>query len=705
VRLLCALTGLFLMIGSVDAEEPIQFNDSELKAAVEHELWISDPTPTDMLALTALYANGHDIDDLTGLEYAKNLQTLELAYNHITDMSPLSGLSRLELLVLNNNAVGNLSVVSGLTALAYLDVHDNGLSDISPVSTLSNLRTLILRFNQIADLSPLSTLSNLEDLDLRENAISDLAGLSGLQSLRDLNLYGNQISNLSPLSGLHGLETLMLQCNEISDISSLAGLTGLRALDLERNQISDISAASSLTNLRELSLCSNNVSDISPLSALISLRELNLEANPLNEEACDIYIPQIKANNPSIRLTSSTFCSGRLRLSSTAGGSIRHPGEGEFVYNRGETVLIEAEADPCFVFVNFTGSVFTCDSPISVTMSQDQEICAHFLSVLDVLHVDDDAPNDPRPGDAAISDPGENGTREHPFDRIQEAIDVAAGGATIFVHTGTYHENIDLLGKCIELTGFDPTDPNRAMWPVIDGAGAGPVVSFIHGEAPDCLLAGLVITGARDGQAEAIRCTAASPTIANCLIVGNRVTDSAGATVSCTDSRAALINCTVADNHAGKSGAAVHLCNSLVMIINGILWGNTPREILCDGMQAPLIRHSAISGGWPGPGNLATDPLFAGHGRWVDRNDLAIAVSPDDPDAIWAMGDYHLQSQAGCWDPEEAAWQQDGATSPCIDAGDPTAPVGGEPLPNGGVINMGAYGGTLQASKSPASLP
>jgi len=43
---------------------------------------------------------------------------------------------------------------------------------------------------------------------------------------------------------------------------------------------------------------------------------------------------------------------------------------------------------------------------------------------------------------------------------------------------------------------------------------------------------------------------------------------------------------------------------------------------------------------------------------------------------------------------------QDDVTSPCIDAGDPSSPIGFEPFPNGGRINMGAYGGTAEASKS-----
>jgi hypothetical protein len=35
-----------------------------------------------------------------------------------------------------------------------------------------------------------------------------------------------------------------------------------------------------------------------------------------------------------------------------------------------------------------------------------------------------------------------------------------------------------------------------------------------------------------------------------------------------------------------------------------------------------------------------------------------------------------------------------------LDAGDPNSPIGHEPFPNGGRINMGAYGGTAEASKS-----
>ena len=64
-------------------------------------------------------------------------------------------------------------------------------------------------------------------------------------------------------------------------------------------------------------------------------------------------------------------------------------------------------------------------------------------------------------------------------------------------------------------------------------------------------------------------------------------------------------------------------------------------------------------------------------------------------------GDYHEQSRSGSW--HGGLWTHDAAMSPCIDAGDRSDPRGAlEPLPNyKNHLNMGAYGGTAQASKSP----
>ena len=322
-----------------------------------------------------------------------------------------------------------------------------------------------------------------------------------------------------------------------------------------------------------------------------------------------------------------------------------------------------------------------------------------------VIHVDNDSRSDPRLGDPRVSDPYENGTSSHPFDGIQEAIDAAADGASIFVHAGRYFETIDLLGKRITLTGFDPNNSDPAAWPVIDGLGVGPVVNFTHGEDANCVLSGFVITGGRGQSAGAIQCSSSSPTITNCLIVGNRATDPNGAAVRCVSSDATFVNCTISGNRAGREGAALRLIDSRVAVVNSIIWGNTPTEILVDATGQAAIRYSDVAGGWRGQGCIDADPSFAAAGLWVAPGQQGEMADPDDPRAVWIEGDYHLQSQMGRYSSERRRWVLDSVTSPCIDAGDPCSPVGGEPSPNGGIVNMGAYGGTAEASKSWSDAP
>jgi hypothetical protein len=74
---------------------------------------------------------------------------------------------------------------------------------------------------------------------------------------------------------------------------------------------------------------------------------------------------------------------------------------------------------------------------------------------------------------------------------------------------------------------------------------------------------------------------------------------------------------------------------------------------------------------------------------------------------ITANPDFHLRSKAGRWDPRAGggwgAWVVDTIHSPAIDAGDPAstyALYAMEPAPNGNRLNIGAYGGMAQASKS-----
>lgn len=158
---------------------------------------------------------------------------------------------------------------------------------------------------------------------------------------------------------------------------------------------------------------------------------------------------------------------------------------------------------------------------------------------------------------------------------------------------------------------------------------------------------------------------ASAPFIRNCVVVRN-----CGAGIRATRG-GDISNCTVADN----DGIGIWISQGT--LVNSIAWGNGQQQVY-NPDQASSATYCDVHGGWAGQGNLDAGPLFA------DAN----------------SGDYHLKSQAGRWDPNSQLWVKDDVISPCIDAGDPASPVGQEPFPNGGIINMGAYGGTAEASKS-----
>ena len=74
----------------------------------------------------------------------------------------------------------------------------------------------------------------------------------------------------------------------------------------------------------------------------------------------------------------------------------------------------------------------------------------------------------------------------------------------------------------------------------------------------------------------------------------------------------------------------------------------------------------------------------------------SIWLDPEFVDPI--NNNWHLKSTAGSY--EDAMWTASDLDSPGVDMGDPDSDFSMEPNENGGRINLGAYGGTEQASKS-----
>ena len=146
------------------------------------------------------------------------------------------------------------------------------------------------------------------------------------------------------------------------------------------------------------------------------------------------------------------------------------------------------------------------------------------------------------------------------------------------------------------------------------------------------------------------------PIITNCALIGNSA-GLAGGGMAIENSVATLTNCTFSNNVSANGNALVCDSDGLpsdVGLTNCILWDGGSEIENNDGSTI-AVSYSDIQGGWPGQGNIDTDPSFVNAGYW-DPNG-----TPLDPnDDFWVDGNYRLM-----------------AGSPCIDAGDNSAvPVG-----------------------------
>jgi len=247
------------------------------------------------------------------------------------------------------------------------------------------------------------------------------------------------------------------------------------------------------------------------------------------------------------------------------------------------------------------------------------------------IHVDDDAPNDPGPGDTSISDPLEDGSLLHPFDAIQEGIDASVNGDTVLVadglYTGVGNRDIDFLGRAI--TVQSDNGPDNC---VLDGSGTYGYRGFIfhNGEGAGSRLEGFTINDFKAFDGSGIRCSSASPSIignvisngyandgggiylykSSAVIDGNTISGCvAGSDVDSGDGggicgygtgNVRIWRNTISDNHANGGGGGIYCEMDAASIIGNTIRGNT-----CDtyeggglsirGCTTPVIAHNLIT--------------------------------------------------------------------------------------------------------------
>ena len=245
---------------------------------------------------------------------------------------------------------------------------------------------------------------------------------------------------------------------------------------------------------------------------------------------------------------------------------------------------------------------------------------------------------------------------------IQAAINAAAPGDLVLVHDGNYVENTNFSGKAITVKSV-----NGAVSTIINANGSGQGVTFQSGEGPGSVLEGFTIrngSGSYEGGG-GIRCWNSSPTITNCIIIGNQGYNGGGiscysaasptisnciisgntaswgggiscgydshptitkciisgnnaghgAAISCdTSCSPTITNCTITGNVGGDTGGIYIYASSSPSVKNTILWGNTPNQIyfVDPGVSSITVAYSDVDqDGYAGSnGNIRQDPLF-----------------------------------------------------------------------------------------------
>lgn len=134
---------------------------------------------------------------------------------------------------------------------------------------------------------------------------------------------------------------------------------------------------------------------------------------------------------------------------------------------------------------------------------------------------------------------------------------------------------------------------------------------------------------------------------------------------------------------------------SKATVTNSIFWNNGPDAFYVEGNSELTVRFSigasaCTSSNAMGPIPASTTICKIGTGVFLPSS-MSFADETN--------GDFHERSTAGRF--SNGSWILDSFTSAGIDKADPSATVATEPMPNGARANLGAFGGTREASKSP----
>ncbi len=344
-------------VGKSNPTDIVNIPDANLKAALNKEINSNrDPAQDIMVSemeskvYGSITFKNQNITDLTGIEYAINITSLDLTDNQITDISSLSSLNRLTNLVLENNQVVDLSPLESLSVLKSLNVKNNAtidastfskinqsieqiyandcnISDISSFLGLKKLKVLYVDNNPIASINGIEQLSNLTNFSISDTLVTDLDPLEQNKDLKVLDIENDNVNNIDVVAKLPNLNVLIMNNCKIddNDMKALSETTKLNTIKANDNQISDISVLSKNTGLVYAYFDNNQIENVEGLvGSKDTLREIHFDNNLLTDlsplrtdKTSKLY--KINADNNSI--TDASILADGI-YTSTAGNNV-----------------------------------------------------------------------------------------------------------------------------------------------------------------------------------------------------------------------------------------------------------------------------------------------------------------------------------------------------------------------------------------------
>ena len=230
------------------------------------------------------------IEDLTGMQYALNMQALDVSGNPIQKIpQEMKGLKNLICLDLSGCSLAKVpDTVWKMKTLQYLYLAENEIAALPPeIADLKDLRDLVLDHNQLGGLpDQIGSLPKLQTLSASCNGIGALpASMKDCTGLTALYLTGNRLGEIPDWIGsLTGLEVLVADGNEIRSLpGSMSNLDDMKTLSVAFNRISRFPPClSGMDGLETLYLTANDIKELPADLPDWSLTHIDLEWNDLD---------------------------------------------------------------------------------------------------------------------------------------------------------------------------------------------------------------------------------------------------------------------------------------------------------------------------------------------------------------------------------------------------------------------------------------